>query len=136
VAQGQDDRPEAALLPGHVLSNRAKLQLEGRTRDLALFNLAIDSKLRGCDLFALRVRTWHQTATPQTGPTRVRGRLDLVSCIAQKRTSGPAPRGPHHPFQPHAQEMLGILSEWTERGQQPKPLQGECRKVRELRLLI
>jgi hypothetical protein len=56
VAQGQDDRPEAALLPGHVLSNRAKLQLEGRTRDLALFNLAIDSKLRGCDLFALRVQ--------------------------------------------------------------------------------
>ena len=34
---------------------RAKLQLEHRTRDLALFNLAIDSKLRGCDLVALRV---------------------------------------------------------------------------------
>jgi len=33
----------------------AKLQLERRTRDLALFNLAIDSKLRGCDLVALRV---------------------------------------------------------------------------------
>jgi hypothetical protein len=115
VAQGQDDRPEAALLPGHVLSNRAKLQLEGRTRDLALFNLAIDAT----DRANARQR-----------------RLDLVSCIAQKRTSGPAPRGPHHPFQPHAQEMLGILSEWTERGQQPKPLQGECRKVRELRLLI
>jgi hypothetical protein len=27
----------------------------GRKRDLALFNLAIDSKLRGCDLAALRV---------------------------------------------------------------------------------
>jgi hypothetical protein len=38
-----------------VWSIRAKLQLEGRTRDLALFNLAIDSKLRGCDLVALRV---------------------------------------------------------------------------------
>src|SRR5262247_71067 len=34
---------------------RAKLQLEKRTRDLAMFNLAIDSKLRGCDLVALRV---------------------------------------------------------------------------------
>jgi integrase len=34
---------------------RAKLQLERRSRDLALFNLAIDSKLRGCDLVALRV---------------------------------------------------------------------------------
>jgi hypothetical protein len=31
------------------------LQLEGRTRDLTLFNLAIDSKLRGCDLVAIRV---------------------------------------------------------------------------------
>jgi integrase len=38
-----------------VWSIRAKLQLERRTRDLALFNLAIDSKLRGCDLVALRV---------------------------------------------------------------------------------
>ena len=33
----------------------AKLQLERRLRDLALFTLAIDSKLRGCDLIALRV---------------------------------------------------------------------------------
>jgi integrase len=29
--------------------------LDGKIRDLALFNLAIDSKLRGCDLVALRV---------------------------------------------------------------------------------
>ena len=29
--------------------------IEGRTRDLALFNLAIDSKLRGCDVVALKV---------------------------------------------------------------------------------
>jgi len=34
---------------------RSRLQLEHRARDLALFNLAIDSKLRGCDLVALRV---------------------------------------------------------------------------------
>jgi hypothetical protein len=35
---------------------RFRLQLEHRTRDLALFNLGIDSKLRGCDLVTLRVR--------------------------------------------------------------------------------
>jgi hypothetical protein len=35
---------------------RIHLQLASRTRELALFNLAIDSKLRGCDLVALRVR--------------------------------------------------------------------------------
>ena len=34
---------------------RIRLQLDHRTRELALFNLAIDSKLRGCDLVALRV---------------------------------------------------------------------------------
>src|SRR5512137_1416673 len=30
--------------------------MEGRVRELALFNLGIDSKLRGCDLVALKVR--------------------------------------------------------------------------------
>jgi site-specific recombinase XerC len=34
---------------------RIRLQLARRTRDLAMFNLAIDSKLRGCDLVRLRV---------------------------------------------------------------------------------
>src|SRR6185312_7021244 len=43
------------LRPKHVWSIRTKLQVEGRNRDLALFNLAIDSKLRGCDLVALKV---------------------------------------------------------------------------------
>lgn len=36
-------------------SIRTKLQIEGKKRDLALFNLAIDSKLRGCDVVAARV---------------------------------------------------------------------------------
>lgn len=35
---------------------RVRLQLAGKTRDLALFNLAIDCKLRACDLVSLRVR--------------------------------------------------------------------------------
>src|ERR1022692_3500075 len=39
----------------HVWAIRTKLQIEQRTRDLALFNLAIDSKLRGCDVVALKV---------------------------------------------------------------------------------
>jgi hypothetical protein len=34
----------------HVWAIRSALQLSGRIRDLALFNLGIDSKLRGCDL--------------------------------------------------------------------------------------
>jgi integrase len=43
------------LRPKHVWSIRTKLQIEDRTRDLAMFNLAIDSKLRGCDVVAIRV---------------------------------------------------------------------------------
>jgi hypothetical protein len=43
------------LRPRHVWSIRTRLMVEGRTRDLALFNLAIDSKLRGCDVVALKV---------------------------------------------------------------------------------
>ncbi len=43
------------LRPKQVRSIRSRLQVEGKARDLALFNLAIDSKLRGCDVVALKV---------------------------------------------------------------------------------
>src|SRR5262245_28723903 len=45
--KGQLADPKPPLQPGHVWPIRAKLQLKRHTRDLALFNLAIDSKLRG-----------------------------------------------------------------------------------------
>jgi integrase len=44
-----------ALRPFHVWGVRVRLQVAQRTRDLALFDLALDSKLRGCDLLRLRV---------------------------------------------------------------------------------
>jgi hypothetical protein len=37
------------LQPKHLWSIRTKLQIEGRAHDLAMFNLAIDNKLRGCN---------------------------------------------------------------------------------------
>ncbi len=43
------------LRPKHVWPVRTRLQLLKRFRDLALFNLAIDSKLRGCDVVGLRI---------------------------------------------------------------------------------
>ena len=43
------------LRPKHIWSIRTRLLVEGRIRDLALFNLAIDSKLRGCDVVAVKV---------------------------------------------------------------------------------
>jgi len=43
------------LLPTHVGAVRVRLELAGAVRDLALFNMAVDSKLRGCDLVRLKV---------------------------------------------------------------------------------
>lgn len=44
-----------ALKPVHVWGIRVRLQVGCRARDLAMFDLALDSKLRGCDLVRLRV---------------------------------------------------------------------------------
>ncbi len=47
---------KAPLKAKEVWAIRAHLEMSHRVRDLALFNLGFDSKLRGCDLVALRVR--------------------------------------------------------------------------------
>ena len=47
---------KAPLRLRDIWAIRVRLQLAKKTRDLALFNLAIDSKLRGCDLVNLRLR--------------------------------------------------------------------------------
>src|SRR5258705_12556842 len=46
---------KAPLKPKYVWAIRQQLKSAGRVRDLALFNCAIDAKLRGCDLVRLRV---------------------------------------------------------------------------------
>jgi hypothetical protein len=56
VEQGQDRRAESSLQCERHLGLRVRLQMEGRVRELALFNLGIDSKLHGCDLVSLKVR--------------------------------------------------------------------------------
>jgi integrase len=66
------------LRPKHVWSIRTKLQVEGRTRDLALFNLAIDSKLRGCDVVSLKVK--------DVAP---RGRAVDRATVRQRKTGRP-----------------------------------------------
>jgi integrase len=47
---------KAPLRLKEIWAIRIRLQLAERTRELALFNLAVDSKLRSCDLVTLRVR--------------------------------------------------------------------------------
>ena len=44
-----------SLKLSEIWSLRTRLEMAGRVRELALFNLAIDSKLRGCGLVQLRV---------------------------------------------------------------------------------
>ncbi|GIT88846.1 hypothetical protein ROBYS_38620 [Roseobacter sp. OBYS 0001] len=45
------------LKPKHVWAIRVRLELAENHRDLALFNMAIDSKLRGCDLVEMKWST-------------------------------------------------------------------------------
>ena len=51
------------LLPKHVWAIRVRLELAEAIRDLALFNMAIDSKLRGCDLVKLKVADVYASGT-------------------------------------------------------------------------
>ena len=73
-----DQKPP--LRSKQVWSIRTRLQMEGRTRDLAMFNLAIDSKLRGCDVVALRVE--------DVAPSR--SAVDRAT-VRQKKTGSRAP---------------------------------------------
>ena len=66
------------LQPKNVWSIRVRLEMSGATRELALFNLAIDSKLRACDLVELRVEDlWWGSSIRDRAP------------IIQKKTKRP-----------------------------------------------
>jgi integrase len=65
------------LLPKQVWAIRARLELAGNLRDIALFNVAIDSKLRGCDLVALKV-------SDLIRDDRVRERVSVVQSKTNK----------------------------------------------------
>ena len=65
------------LLPKQVWAIRARLELAGNLRDVALFNVAIDSKLRGCDLVKLQV-------TDLVKAERVRERVSVIQSKTQR----------------------------------------------------
>ncbi|MEO6360739.1 MAG: tyrosine-type recombinase/integrase [Sphingomicrobium sp.] len=67
-----------ALKPFQVWGIRIRLQVANRFRDLALFDLALDSKLRGCDLTALKV-------SDLMSATGVRSRVTIL----QRKTGRP-----------------------------------------------
>jgi len=69
---------KSLLTPQQVWAIRVRLQLADQKRDLAMFNLALDSKLRGCDLMGLKV------SDIQTG-NEIRSRAKVV----QNKTGKP-----------------------------------------------
>lgn len=72
--------PKPPLKPKHIWAIRQQLKNHGRIRDLALFNCAIDAKLRGCDLVRLRV----SDVAPGGG-------LRARATVIQQKTGRPVP---------------------------------------------
>jgi hypothetical protein len=56
--------------PREVWAIRARLEMLGQIRNLALLNLAIDSKLRGCDLVSLKVSDVFSAGSVCSAPLR------------------------------------------------------------------
>ena len=99
-----------ALKPVHVWGIRVRLQVACKARDLALFDLALDSKLRGCDLVSLKVR-------------------DLLSAGGVKRRVVILQRKTNRPVQFEVTEQARLsIAHWIER----KGLTAEHPAAREL----
>ena len=118
--------------PKEVWAIRVRLQFKRSKRDLAMFNLAIDSKLRGCDLVSLRVDDiavgghvrdratiiQHETGRPVQFEIMEQTRASLQEWLNAR----PADRGPYvfpsrvHD-QPHltARQYARIVHGWIER---------------------
>ena len=118
--------------PKEVWAIRVRLQIKHNKRDLAMFNLAIDSKLRGCDLVSLRVddiAVGGHVRDRATIIQRKTGRPVQFEITEQTRASlqdwlnaRPADRGPYvFPSrvhnQPHvtARQYARVVHGWIER---------------------
>jgi integrase len=89
------------LKPSQIWAIRARLQIDRNHRDLALFNLAIDSKLRVCDLLRLRV------SDVSTG-----GRVASRAMVLQRKTRRPVR------FEITAKSK-GAISDWINQANLP-----------------
>ena len=68
--------PKPPLKPKQVWAIRLHLQREERLRDLAMFDLAVDSKLRGCDLVRLRTGQLVVNATVRQRATTIQQKTE------------------------------------------------------------
>jgi integrase len=123
------------LRPKEVWAIRVRLQIKRRKRDLTMFNLAIDSKLRGCDLVSLRIDDiaaggrvrdratiiQHKTGRPVQFEIMEQTRASLQEWLSAR----PADRGPYGARavfpsrvhgQPHltARQYARIVHGWIE----------------------
>ena len=119
------------LRPKEVWAIRVRLQIKQPKRDLAMFNLAIESKLRGCDLVSLRVDDvaaggrvrdratiiQHKTGRPVQFEITEQTRASLKDWL----TARPTDRGPHvFPSRVHnhphvtARQYARIVRRWIE----------------------
>ena len=72
--------PKAPLRPKHIWAIRQQLKVLRRVRDLAMFNCALDAKLRACDLVRLRVSDVAMNGAPRSR-----------SKVVQQKTGRPVP---------------------------------------------
>ena len=95
--------PKAPLKPKHVWAIRQELKGGRRCRDLALFNCAIDSKLRACDLVRLRV-----SDVAPGGVLRAR------STVIQQKTGRPVPFEITEPTRSSIEDWLKVRGARTD----------------------
>jgi integrase len=72
--------PKAPLKPKHISAIRQQLKTNAQVRDLALFNCALDAKLRGCDLVKLKI-----------SDVAMGGSIRVPSTVMQQKTGRPVP---------------------------------------------
>lgn len=130
--KGKLTGPKPPLQPKHVWAIRTHLQLVGRQRDLALFNIALDSKLRGCDVVALRIEDiaphgyaldratvrQRKTGRPVRFELTEQTREAVDTYLRSRRAKGgsflfPGRRGPSRHLT--TRQYARLLSEWVER---------------------
>jgi hypothetical protein len=81
---------KAPLKLREVWAIRMRLQLGHRARELALFNLGVDSKLRACDLLQLRVRDIYHGDRVKTRHCGRRGAPGTAASLRRSRVYGSA----------------------------------------------
>lgn len=103
------------MKPKHVWAIRVRLELADNQRDLALFNLAIDSKLRGCDLVKMKV-------IDVMASGQIKERASVFAKQTQKPVRFEISEGTRASLQKWMQDPLMVGSEYLWPGRFPERL--------------